>query len=68
MARERYVVNTVHDTMTVAEAAELIGEREALIRAKAREGKFKYLRPGKKIQIVRRSFMAWWHSTGTGLG
>ncbi len=68
MAREFYTVNTVEDTMTVAEAAELIGEKETLIREKARQKKFKYLKPGKKIQIVRRSFMAWWHSTGTGLG
>ncbi len=68
MGREHYAVNTVLDTMTVAEAAELIGENEALIRAKAREGRFKYLKPGRKIQIVRRSFMKWWHSTGTGLG
>jgi excisionase family DNA binding protein len=65
MARQ-YTVNTHLDTFSVAEAAELIGVSQKTIYRKAREKAFLYLKPGKEIQIIKRSFMDWWRSTGTG--
>lgn len=49
--------------VTVKEAAALCGCCTETILRKAREKKFEVRRPGRKIQIVRRSLQAWYEST-----
>lgn len=64
--RREYQVNTALDTCTVNEAAELIGVSARTIHRK--KGKcFKYLKPGEEVQIIKRSLLDWWRSTGTGV-
>lgn len=66
MARDR-TVNTVLDTCTVKEAAELIGVSEQTTRRKMKRKCFKYLKPDNQIQVIKWSLLEWWRSTGSGL-